>query len=284
MDLMSFRDLYGLMTPQRRQELDAIKAQVGVKDVAAENAEDALFGGDATIEAEVAPTAPAGAAEQAQQAPADAPAEAPRSYTRDDIDGGVVLNAAILLDDGVPLAPTMAKLEAAAKSAGLGLKFLDWQKAAGVIGQFILVIRIVLIVAFVIIFITALAIINNSMLMSMMDRITEIGTMRAIGAQRRFVLGMFILESLVLSVVAVVVGLAGAWGTIRLLDANNLPAAGTNNILVVLFGGPYLHPHMTPASVVVAASCIGLVSLVATLYPAVIATRVAPVVAMQRRE
>jgi ABC-type lipoprotein release transport system permease subunit len=270
------------MTPQRRQELDAIKAQVGVKDVPAENAEDALFGGDANLEAEMAPAAPA--EEAPGTAAKEAVPEAPRSYTRDDIDGGVVLNAAVLLDDGVPLGPTMAKLEEAAKSAGLGLKFLDWQKAAGVIGQFILVIRIVLIVAFVIIFITALAIINNSMLMSMMDRITEIGTMRAIGAQRRFVLGMFILESLVLSVLSVVIGLFGAWGTIRLLDANNLPAAGTNNILVVLFGGPYLHPHMTPAAVVVAASCIGLVSLVATLYPAVIATRVAPVVAMQRRE
>ena len=141
-----------------------------------------------------------------------------------------------------------------------------------------------LIVAFIVIFITALAIINNSMLMSMMDRIMEIGTMRAIGAQRRFVLAMFLLESTALSVGAIVVGLLGAWGVVRLLDANDLPSAGTNNILVVLFGGPSLHPHMTLSAVLVSAGCIGFVSLVATLYPAIIATRVAPIVAIQKRE
>jgi ABC-type lipoprotein release transport system permease subunit len=279
MDLMSFRDLYGLMTPERRKELDAIKAQVGVKDVAAASAEDELFGGGGDLE-----QAAATGVIEAEAPAAEAGRALGGAFTQDDIDGGVVVHAAVLLDDRAPLGPTLKNVEETAAKAGLKIKTLDWQKAAGIIGQFIFVMRLVLIVAFVIIFITALAIINNSMLMSMMDRIMEIGTMRAIGAQRRFVLAMFLLESTALSVGAIVVGLLGAWGVVRLLDANDLPSAGTNNILVVLFGGPHLHPHLTGSAVMVAAGCIGFVSLVATLYPAIIATRVAPVVAMQKRE
>ena len=151
MDLMSFRDLYGLMTPQRRKELDAMKAQVGVKEVSAENAEDALFGAEAapasatTLNTEIAPEGDAKPSAQPS-------AESPRTFTQDDLDGGVVLNAAIVLADGGKLQPTIKALEEASKAAGLGLKFLDWQKAAGIIGQFILVMRLVLVIAFVIIF------------------------------------------------------------------------------------------------------------------------------------
>jgi ABC-type lipoprotein release transport system permease subunit len=279
-DLMTFRDLYGLMTPERRKELEAIKAKVGVRDVSAADAEDALFGAGGAIEAEA--QAEAIVEEERPQAAAQVAQAGP--FTAADVDGGVVLNAAVLLKEGAELGPVMQGVEAAAKAAGLGLRVLEWQKAAGMIGQFVLFMRVALLVAFVIIFITALAIINNSMLMSMMDRIMEIGTMRAIGAQRRFVLAMFLLESAVLSVLAILAGLAAAWGTAEWLSAKKLLAAGTNNIMVVLYGGPYLQPHLTGSSVVVAASCIGLVSLVATLYPAVVATRVAPVVAMQRRE
>ena len=47
MDLMSFRDLYGLMTPERQKEIDSIKAQMGVKEVDLDDAESALFGAGA---------------------------------------------------------------------------------------------------------------------------------------------------------------------------------------------------------------------------------------------
>jgi ABC-type lipoprotein release transport system permease subunit len=54
--------------------------------------------------------------------------------------------------------------------------------------------------------------------------------------------------------------------------------------MIVLFGGPKLFPHLTGFSVVFSILCIGLISLLATLYPAWSATRVPPIVAMQRRE
>jgi len=292
-DLMSFRDLYGLMTPEKRRELDAMRAKVGVQDVAAADAESQLFGGDAALEQELKEGAAPVAADEpalagvgkATVATGDAiaaPGKAPT--TSAELEQGAVLNAAVVLAPGALEREVLPRVEQAISDAGLKVKVVNWRQAAGIIGQFVFVMRIVLVVAFIIIFITALAIINNAMLMSMMDRIAEIGTMRAIGAQRRFVLGMFLLESAVLSAGAMVVGSLAAWGFIRGLNAAGLPSAGNQGILVVLFGGPRLNPHLTSTSLLVATGCIGLVSMLATLYPAVVATRVAPVVAMQRRE
>lgn len=283
-DIETFRDLYGLMTPERQKELEQMRATVGIQDVTADNALDELFGDSDTLEAAVIePVAQPEAQVVVAQAEAEAEPAVKLPFDQARIDEGVVLHAAVMLKDGSRLDETMAQVRAAIEQNKLGLKIVSWQSAAGIIGQLILVMRIVLYAAFVIIFIVALAIINNSMLMATMDRIVEIGTMRAIGAKRGFVLGMVLLETLVLGVFAASLGVAGAAGVIGLFNINGLPA-GTNEIMLVLFGGPRLFPVLSVTSVVVAIISIAVVSFIATLYPALIATRVQPVVAMQRRE
>jgi ABC-type lipoprotein release transport system permease subunit len=287
-DIMSFRSLYGLMTPERRKELDAIKAEVGVREVARDDAEDSLFGDAAAgLEGSVpASDAPPDAEPVAAPARADSRrALDDKPFTRQDVDDGVVLQAAVVLKDPTRSARTQAELVEQAKAKGLELKSVGWQQASGIVGQLILLLGGVLFTILLIIGLVALVIINNSILMATMDRIGEIGTMRAVGAPRGLVLSMFLLESLSLTVVAAAVGtaLAGAligwWGSAGLVA----PSAG-NGIFYVMFGGKALYPVLKPVHVLAGFLVIGFVSLVATLYPAFIATRVAPVVAMQRRE
>ena len=67
---------------------------------------------------------------------------------------------------------------------------MTWQKAAGFIGQFVLLMKLILYFAVFIIFLVALVIINNALVMATLQRVHEIGTLRAIGAQRRFVLAL----------------------------------------------------------------------------------------------
>ena len=55
----------------------------------------------------------------------------------------------------------------------------------------------VLYIAILIIFMVALVIINNAMVMATLERVREIGTLRAIGAQRRFILAMLVIEAMV---------------------------------------------------------------------------------------
>jgi ABC-type lipoprotein release transport system permease subunit len=164
----------------------------------------------------------------------------------------------------------------------LPLKAIDWQTAAGLVGQLIIVIRLVLYIAIMIIFLVALVIINNSMVTATMDRVAEIGTMRAIGAQRRFVLVMFILETLVLGAVMGTLGAGLGILTMEILGSVGIPAP--NQILRFLFAGPRLYPTWGAWNVGFAVVIIFLVSIISTLYPALIATRVQPVVAMRGRD
>jgi ABC-type lipoprotein release transport system permease subunit len=165
----------------------------------------------------------------------------------------------------------MKNLEGVLEKAGLKMKVIDWQRASGIVGQFIIVIRMVLYIAIFIIFTVALVIINNSMVMATMERVTEIGTMRAIGAQKNLVLSMFLLETIVLAAAIVL------W-----LGQVGMPA--TSDVTVFMFGGPRLYPAIHLSNVVFGMFTILLVSVVSTLYPAYLAAKIQPVMAMRAKE
>lgn len=283
MDLQSFRDLYGYVTRERLAESAALKAAVGARDVSREDAEAALFGGGAAepLVAEAATTRIdeasllGGVAEKRRLAEA----QASRVYTQAEIDQGVALNAAILLDDPRRIPEGLARVQATADAAGLGLKVVDWQTASGFVGQFVTVLRLVLMTAVVIFFAVALVIINNAMVMAALQRVKEIGTMRAIGAQRRFVVVMLLVE---VSAVGLVFGLLGAGlgglAVAGLRAAGGVPAY--SDLLFFLFSGPALLPKMGGGSVVASLLLVVGVSIVSALYPALIAMKVTPVEAM----
>jgi ABC-type lipoprotein release transport system permease subunit len=286
-DLVTFRELYGKMTEAQQQELAEIREEIGVEAVDRAGAEDALFGEDA----EVAAVKLEGDAEQGFDEFADAQilkaedraaAVTGLTYTQEELERGVVLNMAVLLKDKTKIDETVEALNAMFARESLPLKAVDWQTAAGLVGQLIIVIRLVLYIAILIIFLVALVIINNSMVTATMDRVAEIGTMRAIGAQRRFVLVMFILETLVLGTVMGTLGAGLGVLTLEILGSVGIPAP--NEILRFLFAGPRLYPDWSAWNVGFAVLIIFLVSVISTLYPALIATRVQPVVAMRGRD
>jgi len=282
LDLMSFRDLYGYVTKEKAAEAAALKAAVGAREVSREEAEAALFGGGA------APLEGRSTASRIDEGRllggvADkrrlAEAQATRVYGQDEIDQGVALNAAVLLRDPRRIAEGQAAVQAAADAAGLGLKVVDWQTASGFVGQFVTVLRLVLVTAVVIFFAVALVIINNAMVMAALQRVKEIGTMRAIGAQRRFVVVMLLVE---VSAVGLLFGLVGA-GLGALVVAAIRAGGGIpafNDLLYFLFSGPALLPRMGGGSVLASLLLVVGVSVVSALYPALIAMKVTPVEAM----
>ena len=167
--------------------------------------------------------------------------------------------------------------------ARLGLKVVDWQTASGFVGQFVTVLRLVLMTAVIIFFAVALVIINNAMVMATLQRVKEIGTMRAIGAQRRFVVTMLLVE---IVAVSVTFGLAGAilgGGVVAAIrGGGGIPA--TSDMLYFLFSGPALLPRMGTGSLVVSVVLVLVVAVASALYPALIAMRVTPVEAMSTED
>lgn len=280
-DLGTFRDLLGLMTADKRRELDEIRSELELDELDAGFAEDLLFGGDVEVEsfdAEAAIDLDARLA--ALQLPAE---EEPQQIIEEEQEGaGTILHAAVLLHDRKDTAQSVAQINALAEREGLGIRAVPWSDVTGFIGQLVLVLRAILYVLIGIIFIVALVIINNSMVMATMDRIGEIGTMRAIGARRRFVLLLFLLETLVLGVISSAVGALAAMGVLSAMGRAGIPARG--DFFIFLFGGPSLHPEVSLANAGMGLLVILVVSILSTLYPARLAAKVAPVVAMQQRE
>lgn len=271
LDLVTFRELYGKMTDAQKAELAAIQESVGVEAIARDDVEDSLFGEPTEVEGEGKLLA---IDAQIPEQLGELKVVDDRVYSADEMRNGLALNIALILDDPRLIKDTIARVNALE-----GLQATDWQTAAGIVGQFVFVTTLILYVAILIIFLVALVIINNSMLMAMMERIGEIGTIRAIGGQRREVLAMVLMESAVTSVVAGLLGTGLAVALITYLGAVGIPAP--SDVVVFLFGGPRLFPFVSVQNIGLAFVVILVVTLLSTLYPARIATGVQPVVAMR---
>ena len=256
MDLVSFRELYGFMSGEKLAEIQALQKAAGAHDVSRENAEAELFGSKPSaaeekaadkrtpqVEATTTPGVAPGCATWASRwaASCSAKRRAAASSRRARSRRGVVLNAAVILKDPKKITETMADIEAQGAKDGLTLKAIDWQKAAGLIGQFIDVARTVLYIAILIIFIVALVIINNAMVMATLERVREIGTLRAIGAQRRFILSMLVIE-------AIVVGLGvrrprrARWAPCSSASSARSASRRKSDVWFFFFSGPRLYP------------------------------------------
>lgn len=288
MDLVSFRELYGFMTDDRAKEIAAMRANSGAKEVSRENAESELFGGAGAAAPSPSPAPPSeGAAlddlgtELAGIAGVHRRDEN-KSYDPAQLEQGVILNAAVLVKDETQLDQTMAAIEAAGKKANLPLKAISWQKAAGLIGQFTVLMRVVLYTAVLIIFVVALVIINNALVMATLERVREIGTLRAVGAQRRFILAMLVLESVAVGLVFGAIGTVVGAGLVALFGKVGI-AAG-NDVMMFFFSGPRLFPTLASHNLVLALVIVLVVSVVSSVYPAWIAMRISPREAMQAEE
>lgn len=281
-DMLTLRDLYGARTEALDAELKAMKQAVGAADLDRASAEDALFGGsDSALVTDVQEKAIVGIDEGSVSSRADREAALTTgTFSQDEVDRGLALSTAVILKDPSRLWQTMAEINQLGEKEGF--QAVDWQRSAGIIGQFIWVIRGVLTIALLIIFAVAIVIINNSMVMATLERVAEIGTMRAIGARKGFVTLMIIFETSVLGLLAGGGGALVGAGFILWLNGAGIPAP--NDFLTFLFAGPRLYPNVGVINIVLALFATVIVSVAATLYPARLATRIQPVVAMQGKE
>lgn len=278
-DMMTFRDLYGQRTAALDEELRAMRKDVRADVVTRGDAEAMLFSsGPIVSEGSEAHSdglddgilASTGAREQASSP----------TFSQADVDHGMALSAAILLKDARLAKETLREVQRV--GAPLGIQAVDWQRAAGLAGQFILVIRGVLLLGILAIFGVFLVIMNNVVVMAMLERVAEIGTMRAIGAGKHFVRWIIVCETGLLGAVAGSVGVVLATALLSWLHQVGIPAR--SDVMVFLYGGPRLFPNASAGNVLLGLLSTMIVSVLSSIHPAQLATSVQPVVAMQGKE
>ncbi len=167
-----------------------------------------------------------------------------------------------------------------AEAISVSLMVENWRWGAGFIAELAFGIRNILNIIILVISVVAIIIIMNTLVISVTERIAEIGTVRAIGAQKSFVRGMITTEVLMITVVFGVVGMAIGSLVIGVFNVVGLPAS--NLFLQILFGGSTLNPVLSFSSLFTSLGIVAIIGVIASLYPASVALGIAPVQAMQR--
>jgi ABC-type antimicrobial peptide transport system permease subunit len=202
-------------------------------------------------------------------------------------DGAINTNAeayqfvSIKLKPGVNFEDGAAQLRRVLAAAGMNLKVLDWRQALGFDAQIGAIFHGVLFIMVLFIFVVAAIVIMNTLSMAAIERTTEIGMMRAIGAQRRFISRMILAEVGLISVIfgglGMVVGVIVIWG----LAALQLPTTA-DWMLGMLAGGDTLHPIVDGPGFLLGSGQLAVVTVLSVLYPISIARKITPVEAITR--
>jgi putative ABC transport system permease protein len=117
----------------------------------------------------------------------------------------------------------------------------------------------------------------NTMWVAIRERTREIGTLRAIGMQRRTVLLLFLFESLLLGAAGTTIGAAGGWCFAALLNALHIRVPMGGQLVLM---SDHLQLALSLPTVAMASLTITLVTGLAALYPSRRAARLPPVAAM----
>ncbi|MGA2545266.1 MAG: FtsX-like permease family protein [Rectinemataceae bacterium] len=159
--------------------------------------------------------------------------------------------------------------------AGSKFRVLDWRHTAGFSALYVYWIRIIFNIGFFIAIFGGMLIIINALVISVIERTSEIGTMRALGATKGFVRRLFFTETMILMLAY---GLAGiALGGVASLILGRSGIRVSNQFMATLFGSHTLEPAFTAGGVLYHVAIAALIGAVGWVYPVRLALRIQPV-------
>ena len=174
----------------------------------------------------------------------------------------------------------VAALNKRFKEEGLNAQAMDWKKAAfsysGTVDGIGFIFNLLIIILAVVVFI----IIMNTMVVSVIERTSEIGTMRAIGAEKKFVKKLFYSEAVILTSLSSLAGIIFAFICMAIFNSFNI--AITNSIAKMILGGGLLHFSPTPGIIITTILVALLGSIISNRYPVKSALKITPIKALSK--
>ena len=152
---------------------------------------------------------------------------------------------------------------------------LSWRNAAGMSAQAAFALQSVFYGGMIFIMLGAVLVIMNALVISVFERISEIGTMRGLGAEKNFIRKLFIAESMILMMFSSAAGIILGASVSYIVSGNGIIIE--NDILITLFGGEIIKPVLSLNAVVFHLFIAAVVGSIAWIYPVSIAMKIQPV-------
>lgn len=184
----------------------------------------------------------------------------------------------VSLEDPRDLAATMRQIEGAGFDERAGYRVRDWYRTVGGNASLVRYLQILFNLGLVFVALGAAIVATNALMLSILERTAEIGTMRALGAGRERVALMIALETIMVVIGSAALGIAV--GIVAVGVLNNAEYVVDNRYVAILFGGEPVQGVVSAALLLrhlTAAIVLGAVSL---LYPLKRALSVSPREAM----
>ncbi len=210
----------------------------------------------------------------------DIQAQTAKSSKKYNVDDGAYNLAFIRLKQGVSPQKALQTLNNFFKENNLNVRAISWKNAMGTIGSMAAMIKIALNVFIIFIFFVAIIVIMNTLSMAALERVSEIGMMRAIGARKGFLRKMFVYETGLLSFFFGGLGILMGIVIIYIVRVANITT--TNEILQMVYGGDRLNPLFTFADLLIGIFELGFVTFLAVLYPLRVVGKIVPLDAISR--
>lgn len=165
-------------------------------------------------------------------------------------------------------------------AAGVEAVARDWEGAAGTFTSSVESISSLFTVLIIILAIVVFIIIMNTMVISVLERTGEIGTMRAIGADKSFVRKLFFCESITLTLGAELLGTILSLVIMTILNACNFTVS--DDIAKMILGGGSISFIPTVGNFVSTMIIILVGTILANLYPVSSALKITPLKALSK--
>lgn len=176
----------------------------------------------------------------------------------------------------------LAQMNERFREENLNVQAMNWKQSAYSYSQTVKGIGFIFNLLIIILAIVVFIIIMNTMTVSVIERTSEIGTMRAIGADKSFVRGLFFAEAIMLTSVSSVAGIIIAFIVMGIFNACNITI--TNEIAKMILGGGLLHFSPTFAIILLTVAVTTLGGILSNLYPVTSALRISPLKALSKGE
>lgn len=184
----------------------------------------------------------------------------------------------VRLNEGFSSKKAIRKLNRTFRKNGWPVEAVTWRHAAGSTAMYLYWMRLIFNIGIIIVLAAGFIIINNTLVISVLDRTREFGTMRAVGAGKRYISLQCMIETFMLTISGGILGtVLGIWFASYI---TKLHITFTNSFLIQLFGSEALSVTVTPHNLLTMAGISVLLGLVGWIYPVLTALRVTPVKAM----